>query len=234
MSCNFNNMRAYSNFFFDRYFENQQRAERSPGIEFLPNAFTPFSLFIGERMLSDRKEVATKIALPIIGALAMGFFFCKGNGYRVSTLLQEFVIDATFFATIIKISNSKDLSRHEKRLYIDVLFAVKACAILALDKLRNPTLPFTALCAHVILTTYVTRKLIYEANKNDFCKSERAVRNVVIHQVASIALALSIQSLMTRPLRFNWRMLGIEMVTKSILAFALWSPSSTIVKKFGP
>jgi len=214
------------------YFWNHRRAERSSGHEYFSSTFYFMdSLSHFQGFVFKESKLVTKIALPIIGALLLGFGFCKQDGRPMTPWLQDFSIEVVSFATFKMVSNNKDLSKEKKNLYTAVIFAVSACAFLALDKSRNPSLPFTPHCVHIILTRVVTHNLRNYADKTKWCESDRVVRDIMIQQVASIALALSIQSLMRTHLKFNWKMLGIEMVTKSIFFYALYSPSSPIVKK---
>jgi len=220
----------------NNFFTYQQRAVRSPGFDLVPNAVSDTGAMVGNTLQNylhienDQFELALKIALPIILGFAAGYATCVSNEYRVTTWLQDFAITAAMHAVHIEISNRKDLNSYKKRLFIDVLFAAKMCASFALDKSRNSSLPFTAHCAHAILTTLIGRIVTHIADSYKWYEEDKHVRDATLRKVIFIALIFPVQGLLETRLQYSWKVIGADFVVRSLATYALFSYASPVVQ----
>jgi hypothetical protein len=236
MNTAFNCARSLAVGGLNNFFSYQQRAIRSPGFDMVPNAVSDTGLMIGNTLQNyihlenDQFELALKIALPIILGFSAGYATCVSHEYCVTTWLQDFAISAVTHAVYIDIRNRRDMASYKKDLFIDVLFAVKMCASFALDKSRNSSLPFTAHCAHAILTTLAGRIVTHIADTYQWYKEDKHVRNATLRKVIFIVLIFPIQGLLETRLQYSWKVIGADFFVRFLATYALFSPASPIVQ----
>jgi hypothetical protein len=222
------------------FFSALQRETRSPSFEKVPYLASAGALICTDTLqgqisgwgVEDRETLIKRIAFPLIAGFGMGLAVCAAKDYSLKTWTQDFAISGVAFALCQEIRYRKDLSLYKKGLYIDILMMISQCAVVALDKSRNPTLPFTAHSAHFILTTVTSRILWGVADKYEWFKDEKHVRDATIRKVMFIALIFPVQGILETKLHYNWKVIGIDFVVHSVAAYALFSPTSPLVQRY--
>lgn len=222
------------------FFSALQRETRSPSFEKVPYLASAGALICADTLqghlsgwrCDDRETLIKRIAFPLIAGFGMGLSVCAAKDYSLKTWAQDFAISSVAFALCQEIRYRGDLTPYKKGLYVDILMMISQCATFALDKSRNPTLPFTAHSAHYILTTVSSRILWGFADKYEWFKDEKHVRDATIRKVMFIALIFPVQGILETKLHYNWKVIGIDFVVRSVASYALVSPTSPLVQRY--
>lgn len=240
MEAAYNTVRSWAAGSLTNFFSCQQRSCRSPGFEVVPNLASSISALLavdleaykGESSpVNDQTALIRKIVFPIFLSFAAGFVTCTSYDYAVTPWLQDFAIDAVTLAIFTEVANRTELNDYKKGLYFDILFTVQMCTRFAVDKNRNPTLPFAAHSVHAIFSTLARRIIIPYADQKEWNMKEKHLRDATIAKVIFIALIFPIEKLVETKLQYSKKILALDFGVRTFATYALFSPSSPLVER---
>lgn len=240
MNTAYNTVRSWTTGTLTDFFSFQQRSCRSPDFEVVPNLVSSVSAILavdleaykgGYSPANDQSALIRKIVFPIFLSFIAGFVTCTSYDYAVTPWLQDFAIDAIILAIFTEVANRSGLNDYKKRLYFDILFTVQMCTRFAVDKNRNPSLPFAAHSAHAIFSTLACRIIIPYADQKEWNMKEKHLRDATIAKAVFLALIFPIEKLVETELQYSRKILALDFVVRTFATYLLFSQESPIAQR---